>query len=341
MKRYYFLLVPLFAVLYSSCTKISDDGPTPDPLQGLLLTDSLTMYTGNVVKLNVKVTPASYDTTKLVWKSSDTSVISVTNRGVITAKNEGTSQISLSNVAQTKSVSCLITVKDSLKVGLLAYYPFDNSANDFSGHNYNGTAHDITNIADRFGKSNSAYSFNGTSSFITVSDKQALRLNGIDFTINYWIKLNNYSPSYGTTVLSKRDIGYQQGWITGVGGVLNAGSIVGKSGTITYNVAGGTDPFAYGQLVCGLSAWHMLTVVYNYDSNEVTLYVDGVFDRISKNIPTPNGNVTKDLYIGADSQGLANPSYYDYLTKGGLDDIRIYKRALNIHEVHKLFVATK
>lgn len=341
MKRLYFLLIPLFAVLYSSCTKIQDDGPAPDPLQGLLLTDTLTMYTGNVVKLNVTVTPTSYDTTKLVWKSSDTSVISVTNRGVITAKNEGTSQISLSNVAETKSVSCLVTVKDSLKVGLIAYYPFNNSANDFSGHNYNGTAHDITSVADRFGKPNSAYNFNGISSYITVADKQALRLNSTNFTINYWINLDNYSSSYGTTVFSKRAVGNQQGWITGVGGVLNAGSIVGKSGTITYNVSGGGDPFAYGQLVCGISAWHMLTVVYNYDSSQVALYVDGVFDRISENIPTPNADINTNLYIGADSQGLGNPSSQAYLMKGGLDDMRIYKRVLNAHEIHKLFVATK
>lgn len=339
MNKYFLLLTALVAVVYSSCNKIN--GPTPDALQSISLRDTLSMYTGNIVSLDIQVAPASYDTTAFVWGSSDTSVIAVTNKGKITAKNEGTSTISVSNAAKTKSVSCIVTVKDSLGIDLLAYYPFNNSAIDATGHGYDGVGTDLTTIADRFGKANSAYRFNGTSSVIIVKDKQSLRLNGTDFTINYWVNLDNYSNSYGTTVLSKRDIGNANGWITGVGGALNAYSIVGKVGTITYNVSGGSDPFGYGQLVVGINAWHMLTVVYNYDESKVSLYVDGVFDRTTNNVPTPNALTSKDMFIGADSQGADNASYYDYLTKGGVDDIRIYKKKLTAYEIHKLFVVKK
>src|SRR5208283_222709 len=52
--------------------------------------------------------------------------------------------------------------------GLVAWYPFNGNANDSSGNGYNGTVVGATFTADRFGKANSAYSFNlnGTSSVI-------------------------------------------------------------------------------------------------------------------------------------------------------------------------------
>lgn len=340
MKKYLPVLV-LFAILYSSCSKIKDDPKPDDSLKGILFTDTLSLYTGNVKQLNYTLTPSNYDPSLLVWKSSDTTVVSVSNTGKLSAKEVGKSTITLTNKANTFALSGLVSVKDSLNVGLLAFYPFNNSTNDLSGHNFNGVAHNLTSAPDRFGKANAAYSFNGTSSYIKVNDKQALRLNGTDFSLNYWVNLDNYSASFGTVVLSKRGLGYTNGWISGVGGYANASSIVGKYGTITYNVSGGTDPFAYGQLVVGLKAWHMVTVVYNYSLSSVSLYVDGVFDRVSNNIPSPNALTNSDMYIGADSQGSDNPSYSDYLVKGGVDDIRIYNRLLNANAIHKLFVATK
>jgi len=340
MKKYLPVLV-LFAILYSSCGKLKDDPKPDDSLKGILFTDTLSLYTGNIKQLNYTLTPANYDPSLLVWKSSDTTVVSVTNTGKLSAKEVGKSTITLTNKANTFSLSGLVSVKDSLNVGLLAYYPFNNSTNDLSGHNFNGVAHNLTSTADRFGKANAAYSFNGTSSYIIIKDKQPLRLNGTDFSLNYWVNLDIYSASFGTTVISKRGLGYTEGWITGVGGYANVSSMVGKYGTITYNVSGGTDPFAYGQLVVGLKAWHMITVVYNYSLSSVSLYVDGVFDRVSNDIPAPNASTNSDMYIGADSQGYDNPSYNDYLVKGGVDDIRIYNRLLNAKEVHKLFVATK
>jgi hypothetical protein len=330
MKRYCFLLMPLFAVLYSSCTKLNNGGPAPDPLQGLLLTDTLTMYTGNVVKLHVTVTPSSYDTTKLVWKSSDTSVISVTNSGVIKAKNEGTSQISLSNVAQTKSVSCLVTVKDSLKVGLLAYYPFNNSTNDVSGHNFNGTAVDLTSTADRHGKSNSAYYFNGLTSYVTVADNPVLRLYNTSITLNAWVKLDDYNSSFGDNILSKHFTGADQGWAWGITGYAYS-----PIGILTYGPGGGSAS-ARGAIIVNTSQWHMVTSVYDLTTQQIKLYVDGVLDNVTNGIPSPNGTIAAQMCIGRDNPEVPTNGYF---VKGAIDEVRIYGRKLNISEIHKLFVA--
>ena len=45
-----------------------------------------------------------------------------------------------------------------LKEGLVAYYPFNGNANDYSGNGHNGTVTGATLTTDRFGNPNSAYS---------------------------------------------------------------------------------------------------------------------------------------------------------------------------------------
>src|SRR4051794_14649053 len=54
--------------------------------------------------------------------------------------------------------------------GLIADYPFTGNANDLSGNGYNCTAINTTLTQDRFGNLNSAYSFNGTSSYLINND---------------------------------------------------------------------------------------------------------------------------------------------------------------------------
>ena len=58
--------------------------------------------------------------------------------------------------------------------GLAAYYPFTGNANDLSGNGHNGTVTGATLTTDRFGNPNSAYSFNGTSSYIYAGNISSL-----------------------------------------------------------------------------------------------------------------------------------------------------------------------
>ncbi|GAA3992225.1 LamG-like jellyroll fold domain-containing protein [Mucilaginibacter dorajii] len=332
MNKYYSLFVALAALVYCSCNKIAD--PSPDTLQSISLRDTLTLYTGNVVSLDIQVKPASFDTTKFIWGSSDTSVIAVTNRGQITAKNPGTSVVSVSNADKTKSVSCAVTVKDSLSIGLIAYYPFNNSAIDATGHGYNGIGTDLTSAADRFGKPNSAYGFNGTSSYIVVQDKQVLRLNNTDFTLNMWMNLDGYNSSSGSALLAKGNGPYQNGWNCSVTGLGTTNTGIGNA---FYNVSGGDDPHAFGNTVIGLGKWTMVTITYNLAQQQISFYINGVFDHATGGIPTPNPNTAVNLFIGKNSyidpSGLT-PAYY---IKGKMDDIRIYNHIIPSHEITKLY----
>ena len=55
--------------------------------------------------------------------------------------------------------------------GLVGYWPFNGNANDQSGNGNNGVVNGVSLTTDRFGNTNSAYSFDGNSNYITVTRK--------------------------------------------------------------------------------------------------------------------------------------------------------------------------
>jgi hypothetical protein len=238
-------------------------------------------------------------------------------------------------------VSCVVTVKvNTLKADLIAYYPFNGNAKDSSGKGNDGTTFNTVLTANRFGKANSAYYFDGSSSYISIKDNNLLRLNNTDFTINYWINLDEYIATTGSSVLSKNNGPYQNGWNCSVTGYGSAYTRVGKVGRAFYNVSGGDDPWAVGDKIVPTRTWTMITVQYSLLNQSITFYVNGVLDAVVNNIPTPNPLTNANLQIGKnvynDPSGLTPP----YYVKGAVDDIRIYRRALSSSDILKLYNLT-
>ena len=58
--------------------------------------------------------------------------------------------------------------------GLVGYWPFNGNSNDVSGNAHNGTSNGSTLTTDRFGTSNSAYSFNGANNYISIPNTSSL-----------------------------------------------------------------------------------------------------------------------------------------------------------------------
>lgn len=332
-KRTTFLLALIAIAVYSSCHKeLSNPTPQPVKLQNITITDTLTAYIGNVLQIDLKVDPVSFDTSKFSWQSSDTSIVSVSKTGKITVKNEGTSKVSVTDSAKTKTATCLVTVRDSLSIGLLAYYPFNNNLNDFSPYKNNGKANDISSATDRFGNANSAFYFNGSTSYIVVKDNQALRLSNTNITLSTWVKLDEYNYSYGVNLLTKHYSGVENGWAWGITGYGFS-----TLGIVTYGTGGGSAA-ARGTQVISLNQWHLVTNVYDLSKHQLSIYVDGTLDTITNNMPSPNMNTDADLYIGRDNPGVSGEGYF---VRGTMDEVRIYHRALSAYEIHKLFVSKK
>lgn len=75
--------------------------------------ESLTMAEGDTETLTVTVTPANLGL-EITWSSSDTSVVSVNSRGVVTARGAGTATVTATvhDILSDRTVSCEITVSE-------------------------------------------------------------------------------------------------------------------------------------------------------------------------------------------------------------------------------------
>ena len=71
-------------------------------------------------------------------------------------------------------------------LGLVGFWPFTGNATDVSGNGNNGIVTGASLSADRFSASNSAYSFNGTTNYISVPSNSTLS-GYTDMSISVWI----------------------------------------------------------------------------------------------------------------------------------------------------------
>ena len=102
----------------------------------------------------------------------------------------------------------------NLQDGLKAYYPFNSNTNDESGNGNHGINNGATPTYDRFGNENSAYLFNGSSSYINCGDPadNSFDLTG-DFTISCWIQLNLDNQTWNVVASKDEGSGTQNKWI--------------------------------------------------------------------------------------------------------------------------------
>ena len=73
------------------------------------------------------------------------------------------------------------------RASLVAHYTFDGNANDVSGNGNDGKVTGATLVADRFGKANSAYEFNGGPDYIKVPQNKSLEIKN-NITMSFWAK---------------------------------------------------------------------------------------------------------------------------------------------------------
>jgi len=204
--------------------------------------------------------------------------------------------------------------------GLIAYWPLSNFTNDLSGNGNNGTASNVTATTDRAGNTAGAYSFNGTTSSVSVANQTALSLHNTDFSINAWVNLSN---SGGGNIVSKRLQGDTTGWIFSIG---NNQIAFGPGGGATHAIATPT---------INTNQWYMVTVTYTLTSKKLDIYVNGVLSDSTFNVPSP-GLLNAGLYIGKDDPGAGSGYYFP----GSIGDVRMYSRSITTTEINELYTAS-
>ena len=150
-----------------------------------------------------------------------------------------------------------------LNDGLVAYYPFDGDAKDYSG---NGNDGEITISApistkNRFGSIESAYDFTNSRSPISIPSSESFNFRKKPFTISMWLTSENVNDGY---VLSKYKVGEN-----------NSFGIAVRGNGIVYNFVVSEQP---GLAVVSPptelgSEWGMLTV--SVETQQLTVFVNG------------------------------------------------------------------
>ncbi len=206
--------------------------------------------------------------------------------------------------------------------GLIAYYPFNGNADDESGNGNDGTVYGPTLTIDRFGHSNTAYSFDGTDDYIDIGNK--VKPN-FPITVSSWIKVNNYSH-IGS--IFRNDLVNSSAYRYGLMLAYN-------NGVLTIAVYEGfsapdnrRNTFSEDDVVTP-GVWHNFTAVF-HSHTDMESFLDGIQLAI-----TSEGSGSSMKY-STNNGGIGNRSG-GYYFNGLLDDIRVYNRALSEDEILLLY----
>jgi cell division protein FtsB len=218
----------------------------------------------------------------------------------------------------------------NLNTGLVAYYPFNGNANDFSSNGYNGTVFGASLISDRNNNANSAYSFTKTSeNYIALP--LLTPINGATVaSFSFWVKTNSVSNS-GTI------FGH---WSNNNGGVgVNCGISIEQQSTTTgigiYNYSGTGGIFTPS---ISVNKWHhvVINIDFSQSSNasKVITFIDNsvqslTFEQFNNSI----GNATSTFIGRRNSDFGTYGVYFD----GAIDDFRIFNRNLTSSEISYLY----
>ncbi|MBF0234164.1 MAG: LamG domain-containing protein [Desulfamplus sp.] len=246
-------------------------------------------------------------------------------------------------------------VQADLNEGLIAYYPFNGNANDESGNGNDGIINGATLTADRNGKADSAYNFDGMDDWITIPAGNNIKFATKDsYTISIITlikKTNGTVPVSGNTTEP-----YEGGRLFERYGCpqrsvysRDALSFDYYDTSIQFGARDNKSGDANGQSLSHpidydfFDKYHHLVGVRDADNELLKLYIDGNLIG-SDSFPTL-GNMESDLkiYFGkaVACNHNVNPWDPDFrFLKGIIDEIRIYNRALNEDEILSLYSET-
>ncbi len=277
--------------------------------------------TGNVyIELNTNYPSGSWtslgtaaaSTGYLLW-TPQSSQASTTARFRVTSVNN-------SSISDTSDANFNIyTLQQALTQGLVAYYPLNGNALDYSGNGYTGVASYTSNTTDRYGSSVGAFAFDGASSYVDVPNSNAISFQSL--TVSAWV--NRIGSS---TIITKDRVG-PSGDYTFVFEVSSTGAV-----SMTVRLSTGTSLTLNSVSNISTNTWYHL--VSTYDGTSIKLYINGT---LNTSVSTGNGlseATTRSFSIGSIKYTTASHSNF---FNGSIDEVRAYNRVLSAAEITALY----
>ncbi|OYU94264.1 MAG: hypothetical protein CFE21_16895 [Bacteroidetes bacterium B1(2017)] len=220
------------------------------------------------------------------------------------------------------------TSSNSINSGLIWCHPFNGNANDVTGNGYNGVVSGATLIADRNSVPNSAYQFDGMSSYIDIPKLIPSTLTTFSFSI--WIKPGTNSSNcfffWEGNSACGNDI-----FLVINGSKISLGA---NKGSSLNGLANASDAYTFASSINNV--WTHLVFVMT--ASQSKLYANGSLILTSNTYADGSGYNFPACY-GAKNDGggggCGAPRQFYYT--GGLDDVRFYNRAISAAEVLALY----
>jgi len=219
------------------------------------------------------------------------------------------------------------TIFSDLENGLVAYYPFDGDATDKSHNANHGITQKTTYQEGRFGDADGSLFFDGDSTTFYALHQEQLDFQN-EFTIALWVKALSNDPPSADFIISK-------GFFTPY--YRQPPFQISMPDETIYRFEAQseeriTDVDAQKQTV---DTWEHLTAVFY--NQILSIYINGelILTRTlrDRNLRTNTEPLTIGSLTDFDSDGKIITSNR---FKGNIDEVRIYKRALNFVEIKEL-----
>lgn len=194
--------------------------------------------------------------------------------------------------------------------GIVAYFPFNGTAEDKSGTGNDGIVKGADLTKDRYGNDRSAYSFDGKTNAILIPHSTSLDFSGMAaYSISLWIRPRDENS--GCVLLKNSDYGIKWDGL--------------RKGNTLYTGTG-NGFISTPERSWRTNQWYHLVLVQRV--NELAFYIDGrkVFSR---EIAHQTSAKEDGVYIGK------HPFYWGGFA-GDIDDICIFDRALNEAEIEAM-----
>jgi len=203
----------------------------------------------------------------------------------------------------------------NLKQGLVAYYPFNGNAKDFSNNKFDLIG---TNVSFSYDRTNSilqtACVFNGKSSYLTGPSLPGIKSN-LSFAI--WVK-NTRTTAGGWSCLITTQNSTKQGFLLQDNENL-------KYDFSFANLNGTSYSDIWSNSILKVNEWEL--IICTYDGNVARIYKNGILETES---------TLGMKALSSDANLMIGSRYFNEFFKGTLDDIGIWNRVLSMEEINYL-----
>ncbi|MDD5193538.1 MAG: LamG domain-containing protein [Candidatus Nanoarchaeia archaeon] len=204
---------------------------------------------------------------------------------------------------------------------IVAYYPFDENANDASGNGNNGAVNGAV-LVD--GKKIKAYSFNGVNSYIDAGNRESLKPKKV--TISAWIKTSSSGNERFIAGFGNLDYTNPRGYWIGINRYGNAMLYIGTNSNYDYiTVANRIND----------NQWHH--IAGTYDGMLAKIYIDGV---LIGSTDSANGDIAytglSSFKVGKIDSAIISISPWE----GLIDEVKVLNDILTDNEIKAEYDAT-